>query len=164
MGRELSPENFALVKRYDIEMVQAALAKATRHKHLKMILSLTRLLNKNWEQTTKNDIAELVYKIMQKYGDDNGKETNTTWDHKKILKIFFRWVKLGSRDQQEVGDPPETKSVKARKVKSKIVREDLLTHEDLQKLLSACGGNLRERRLLHVILRQEHVLEKFSLV
>ena len=148
LKRDVSSENFELVKKYDIEMVKAALGKATRHKHLKMILSLTRLLDKNWQEITKDDIDELVYNIMKKYGGDSGEETNTTWDHKKTLKIFFRWIKLGSRDQKDVGDPPETKSVKVRRVKNNIIREDLLTHEDLEKLLFACGGNLRDKAFI----------------
>jgi integrase/recombinase XerD len=148
LERDLSLENFEIVKRYDVEMVKSALGKGTRHKNLKMILGLSRLLNKNWQQATKDDIDDLVYQIMKKYGGDSGEETNTTWDFKKILKIFVRWVKLGSRSKDEVGDPPETKSVKIRKVKDKIVREDLVTQEDLQNLLYACGGNLRDKAFL----------------
>lgn len=111
-----------------------------------MILSLSRL-NKDWEDVTKNDVDKLVWKIMNQYGDDNGQETNTSHDHNKILKIFFRWVKLGSREKNEVGDPPETKQLKLRRVKDKIVREHLLT-EDKTKLLHACGENARDRAFI----------------
>jgi len=85
---------------------------------------------------------------MTHYGNQNGQETNTTWDHKKVLKIFFRWIKLGSREKNEVGDPPETKNVKIKKVKDKIVREDLLTEDDLTRLLHVCGENARDRALI----------------
>ena len=146
--RDLSPENVRLIERYDIEMVNGALAKATRHKHLKMILSLSRLLQKNWTDVAKEDIDELVFKVMEKYAEESGKETNTTWDHKKILKIFFRWLRLGSRDKNEVGDPHETKRVKIKRVQCKIVREDLLTEDDLTKLLHACGENTRDRAFI----------------
>jgi len=145
---ELSPENVRLVEQYDVALVNSALAKATRHKNLKMILSLSRLLNKNWIDVSKEDIDELVFKIMKKYSDDSGKETNTTWDHKKVLKIFFRWVRLGSRDKNEVGDPHETKGVKIKRVKDKIIREDLLTEDDLTRLLHACGENTRDRAFI----------------
>ncbi len=73
---------------------------------------------------------------------------HTSYDHKKILKIFFRWFKLGSREFVEVGDPPETKSVKMKKVRDKIVREDLLTEDEKTRLLHACGENARDRALL----------------
>ena len=129
-------------------MVNSSLAKATRLKQLNMILSLSRILRKNWVDVTKEDIDDLVFKVMERYSDQNGKETNTTWDHKKVLKSFFRWVRLGSREKLEVGDPPETKDVKIRKVRSKIVRENLLTEDDRTKLLHACGENQRDRAFL----------------
>lgn len=94
------------------------------------------MIKKNWNDVVKDDIDELVFKVVQTYGDSNGKETNTTYDHKKILKIFFRWVKLGSRDFIDVGNPPETKDVKLKLVKSNLMREDLLTQDDYRKLIA----------------------------
>ncbi len=147
--KELSKNNVKLITKYDLAMVNSTLSKATRHKNLKMILSLSRLLNKDWESVTKDDVENLVWKVMNQYGDDDGQETNTSHDHKKILKIFFRWVRFGSREKNEVGDPSETKQVKLRKVKDKIVREHLLTEDDLTKLLHACGENVRDRAFIH---------------
>lgn len=146
--KDLSKKNVKLIERYDLAMVNSSLSKATRHKNLKMILSLSRLLNKDWNDVSKDDIDKLVWKIMNQYGDDNGQETNTSHDHKKILKIFFRWVRLGSREKNEVGDPTETKNVKLRRVKDKIVREHLLTEEDRTRLLHACGENARDRAFI----------------
>lgn len=148
LKKELSEKNFALIKKYDMNMVNSSLSKATRHKNLKMILSLSRLLQKDWIDVTKQDIEELVWKVMSQYGNHNGQETNTTWDHKKALKIFFRWIRLGSRDKNEVGDPPETKQVKIKKVRDKIVREDLLTEDDKNRLLHVCGENARDRAFI----------------
>ena len=59
---------------------------------------------------------------MNKHGDVNGDETESSRDFKKILKLFFRWVKLGSRDFKEMGDPDETKKIRLRKPKDKITR------------------------------------------
>jgi len=148
--QELSLKNSELILKYDKVMIRESLAKATRRKHLEILLSLSRLLKKDWELVTKDDIEELVFKIMQKYSQETGQETNSTWDHKKVLKIFFRWFKLGSRQHNVVGDPIETKNVRLREVRSKIVREDLLTQEDIEKLLLACKGNLRDKALIHV--------------
>ena len=146
--KELSENNVKLIKKYDRAMVNSSLSKATRQKNLKMILSLSRLLNKDWLDVTKDDIESLVWTIMNQYGNQNGQETNTTWDHKKTLKIFFRWIKLGSREKNEVGDPPETKNVKIKKVKDKIVREDLLTESDKTRLLHVCCENARDRAFI----------------
>ena len=146
--KELSPDNVKLIRKYDESMITQSLAKPTRHKHLQIILNLTRRLNKNWESCNIDDIKKLVVRLVQEYGDDSGQETNVSYDHKKILKIFFRWIKLGSREFQEVGDPDETKWIKPKRVKDNLSREDLLTKDDKQKLLNACGENLRDRALI----------------
>jgi len=148
--KELSPYNVQIIRKYDSELVKQSLAKATRLKHLQIMLNLTRFIKKDWEDVTKDDIDILVLKIVELYANDSGQETNTTWDHKKILKIFFRWFKLGSRSFREVGDPPETKPVKLRSVKDNIVREDLLTEDDRTKLLHACDENARDRAFIDV--------------
>ena len=146
--KELSEKNIKIIKKYDREMVRQSIALATRQKHLRTVLSLTRLVNKNWEDVTADDIDELAYKIMDQHGDESGQETNYSYDHKKILKIFYRWFKLGSREFKEVGDPEETKNIKMRKVRDKIAREDLLTEIDKTHLLQACGENVRDRALI----------------
>lgn len=146
--RELSESNVALISRYDKELVRLSIAKSTRLTHLRTLLSLTRLLKKDWKDVTKSDIDELVFEVMRHYADESGQETYTSYDHKKILKIFFRWFKLGSREFTEVGDPPETQHVKMRKVRDKIVREDLITESDRTRLLHACGENARDRAFL----------------
>ncbi len=47
--RELSERNIDLIKRYDKEMVRHSLARGTRLKHLLIILSLSRILKKDWD-------------------------------------------------------------------------------------------------------------------
>ena len=148
--KELSKDNISLITKYDRHMARQSLAKATRLKHLQIVLNLSRMIKKDWKIVTKDDIDNLVFKVVQTYGDNNGKETNTTYDHKKVLKIFFRWVKLGSREHKEVGDPPETKDVRLRPVKNTLVREDLLTKEDYRKLITASDGNPRVKAFVAV--------------
>lgn len=150
MQGELSQNNAKLISDYNKMMVSISLSKATRLRHLQTLLSLSRLLGKDWNDCTRKDIDELAFKIMARYGDGNGQETHSSFDHKKILKIFFRWFKLGSRDYKEVGDPIETKSIKLRRVKDNLARESLVTQDDLTKLLKACGENLRDRALIDV--------------
>ncbi len=146
--RELSPENSELIKKYDRAMTSQSMAVATRQKHLRTLLTLSRLLDKNWSDVTKEDVEDLIFKVMDQFSDENGQETYYSYDHKKVLKIFFRWYKLGSREFVHVGDPPETKNVKMKKVKDKIAREDLLNEQDRIKLLHACGENARDRALI----------------
>ena len=148
--KELSKENITLIIKYDKHMARQSLAKATRLKHLQIILNLSRMTKKDWTDLVKDDIDNLVFKIVQTYGDSDGKETNTTYDHKKILNIFFRWIKLGSRNFKEVGNPPEIKDVKMRPVKNTLIREDLLTKEDYRRLIAAADGNPRLKAFVTV--------------
>ncbi|MCH8916179.1 MAG: hypothetical protein IIA82_10125 [Thaumarchaeota archaeon] len=68
---ELSAENVELIAQYDMEMVRQSIAIATRQKHLRTLLGLSRLLRKNWKSIGKNDIEKLVYDIMQNYSDSS---------------------------------------------------------------------------------------------
>lgn len=124
--KDLPKNTVELIYKYDREMINTSKAKGTRRKHLQTLYILSKLVEKEWSLVTKDDIEILVSKIMKQFAESNGQESNYSYDHKKVLKIFFRWFKLGSRDLNEVGDPEETKKVKLGKIRDKIVREDLI--------------------------------------
>lgn len=44
---ELSPENVELISQYDMEMIRQSIAIATRQKHLRTLLGLSRILQKD---------------------------------------------------------------------------------------------------------------------
>jgi integrase/recombinase XerD len=148
--RELSKENTNLIKRYDTEMATLGLKKSTRAKQIGVVIDIAVRIGKDWNQVTKSDLDAMIRSVIDEFGDNLGGETETTRDYKKCLKPFFRWFKLGSRDYREVGDPPELKSIRLKQVKDKIVREQLLTDEDLKKLLYVCADNARDRALFDV--------------
>ena len=58
-------------------MARQSLAKATRLKHLKTSLNLTRIPKKDWSKVDKD---AWVLKIVSTYGDTDGKETHTSYD------------------------------------------------------------------------------------
>ncbi len=145
---ELSEANYVLIEKYDRYMVNETLGFATRITNLDVILSLSRMLRKDWETVTKEEIDKLVYEIMTKFSR-NGQESHSSWDHKKMLKIFFRWVKLGSRSYQDVGNPPETDKIKLKSVKNKIVREQLLEDFEVVLLLNH-AKNHRDKAMISV--------------
>jgi len=148
INSEFSPDNTKLILDYDKEMVRQSISIAARRIHLRGLLNLTRLLKKDWKDITKNDIEDLVFQIMDIYSDERGQETWSTFDLKKVLKIFFRWYKLGSRSFKDVGDPQETKQVKLKHVRDSLGREDLITEDDLKKILKACRENQRDRAFI----------------
>ena len=107
-------------------MGNESLSDARRSKILGTLLSLSKMVQKNWDETTKDDIEELVYNFNKKFSKD-GQETNTTSDHKKILKNFYRWLKFDSRDQKSVDDPIETSWIRTKKPKENFTADMLIT-------------------------------------
>jgi len=146
--KELSPDNQKLIIQYDKVMASQSISKAARRIHVQALLNLSRMMQKDWKDVTQNDIDDLVFKIMDRYANQKGQETWSSFDLKKVLKMFFRWYKLGSRDYKQVGDPPETKNVKPKPVRDTLAREDLVTESDLSRLLHACGENARDRAFI----------------
>ena len=88
---DLSKKNVELIKKYHKFMKLETIAKATHLKHLEILLNLSRFLKKDWALATLDDVQNLVIHFMELYSS-NGQETNTTADHKKVLKIFFRFL------------------------------------------------------------------------
>jgi len=148
MKKDLSQNNVLLIKKFDRVLVNESLSDARRSKILSTILSLSRMLKKNWDETNKEDIEQLVYDFNKKFSRD-GQETNTTSDHKKILKNFYRWLKFDSRDQKSVGDPTETIWIRTKKPKENLTADMLITDVEKNALLKACGESLRDRAFVH---------------
>ena len=153
---KVSETNTQYIEDYEMSMVTDNLAKAGRQKHLETLLSLSKILEnsdlireKNWKKLSKRDIDKIVKIINDTYKNPRGKETWSSHDHKKILKIFFRWLKLGNRKMKKVGDPPETRDIVVGSVESEIMREELMdSDDDRKKLLNGCNGNLRNIALI----------------
>jgi len=147
--KRFSKYNFTLFKDYDEELIRQSFAKGTRHKSLQMILSLTALHEKDWNDITKEQVRTLLTKIMTVHSKKTGQETNTTYDHKKHLRLFLRWVITGDRlRQQDEAEVEVLKPIKMRKVRNNLVRENLLDDNDMLKLSEACGDDLMFRALI----------------
>ncbi len=63
-----------LIQKYDREMINTLKAKGTRRKHLQTLYVLSKLLNKEWDKVTKDDIDVLVSKIMEQFAEENDQE------------------------------------------------------------------------------------------
>lgn len=60
MEKDLSVNNMELIRKYDRSMIGESLAKATRHKHLQVILNLSRFLGKDWKDVTRDDVDDVI--------------------------------------------------------------------------------------------------------
>ncbi|MFY9299644.1 MAG: site-specific integrase [Candidatus Nitrosotenuis sp.] len=156
MEKEFSENNLRVVKDYDKAMVLEGLGLPTRYLHLNRMLSLTRRLKKDWKDATKQDIENVIFEIMNTYSD-GGKDTEYTYDHKKVLKIFFRWFKFGSRKYKyclkkfRAGDPPETEDIVMNKPENKLKGSDLISGTEREWILDACELN-RDKALIDIPL------------
>ena len=63
----MSEENFKLFEDYDKSMVREALSKALRTKHLQTIITLSKLVSKNWidVQREEQDGGTNMFKVLQ---------------------------------------------------------------------------------------------------
>ena len=145
-----SKRNYELFCKYDQVMVTNSLAKATRRKALRTILTLGNVVGKDYDTMNREDVDSLMYQIMQRFADNKGQETYSSYDNKKHIKIFLRWVMTGSRSMSEDGDPKEIRGIRMKTVKDRLSREDLLTKEDLGQLLDACAGDAMLKAMIHV--------------
>ena len=139
---------FQVLEKYEKAMVMDSLSDAAKAKNFDTILGLTRLLpqDKSWLELDKDSVEDIVVAVMNKYGE-NGKETSVTLDFKRFLKIWFRFIKFGSRKFKKVGDPIETRDIVSKKVDTKVTRLQLITPQEKKKLLDACA-NLRDQALI----------------
>ena len=151
----LIPQEKVLIKKYYRVLVNDGKKVTTQVKNLNRILAFCRFWEqRSWKQITKDEVDEIVFQIMQKYGK-NG-ETTVTTDTKKVLRMWLRYVKLGYRDREEAKrqtgqeDPVEALGIKNKNVESKIAKEDLITKEDLVKMLEN-ALNVRDSALIHVL-------------
>ncbi len=147
--RKLSKYNFTLFQDYDEELIRQSFAKATRHKSLATIINLSEFHGKDWSDITRVEIRTILTKIMTVYSKKTGQETNTTYDHKKHLRLFVRWIVTGVRERDKnEAELDVLKDVRMRKVKNQLVREELLNDDDMMKLSEACGEDIMMRALI----------------
>jgi integrase/recombinase XerD len=141
----LSQSDFKLVEKYHEQMILTSLARATIAKNLEVIASLSDMIDQEWTTMTRENINTLVANVMIKHSD-NGQETHSTYDHKKHLKLWFRFVKLGNRLHKKVGSPDELFDVEMKEVPNKLARDELVTDKDIAALI-AVSLNLRDKAM-----------------
>jgi len=64
LKRDLSTKNYNFIKKYDQYLTREARAKAYRLKSINTLLTISRILKKDWDQANKEDIENLVTEVM----------------------------------------------------------------------------------------------------
>jgi len=84
-----------------------------------------------FDAATKSDIEDLVFKIER-----SDYSPWTKRDYKVVLKRFYRWLKGNDEEY-----PEEIKWIKTTlKAKDELLPEDLLTEDEVMKLVEACSN------------------------
>ena len=141
--KRLSKSDFKIVQKYHEQMILTSLKVATISKNLEIIASLSDMIDQKWTTMSKENINTLVANVNIKYSN-NGQETHASYDHKKILKLFFRFVKRGNRLHKKVGTPDELFDIEMKEVPNTLAREELVTDEDVAALI-ANSLNIRDK-------------------
>ena len=141
----LSQSDFKLVQKYHEQMILTTCGVATVSKNLEEIASLSDMIDQEWTTMTRENINTLVANVMIRYSK-NGQETHASYDHKKILKMWFRFVKRGNRLHKKVGSPDELFDIEQRAVPNKLAREDMVFDQDIAALI-ANSLNIRDKAM-----------------
>jgi len=134
---EITEKNKKLIKEFLDYCFAEGLSVPRVIKYATTLLSLARLLGKDFDKTTKQDIVRVVGKIER-----NSYSAWTKKDFKVTLKKFYKWLR------QTDDYPEEVKWLKTTLKKSEEkLPEELLTEEDIQKMVNAVN-DVRDKALI----------------
>ena len=126
----LSERNIRLIRDFEKALFSEGLSAARVKKYLDHLRKVGEWLGNNLDEAEKEDIEELVYKIER-----SDYSPYTKHDYRVVLKRFYRWLRK-SEDY-----PEEVKWIRTTlKMKDELLPEDLLSEEEVMKLVEACSN------------------------
>ena len=136
----LGKENSEIILRFYRQLVAEGLGIARQIKYLSTLRRIALLLNKPFEEATKDDVIDFVAKIEQRDYSEWTKH-----DYKIILKKFYKWL----RDSEE-GYPPEVRWIRVRSnIPNKLQKKDLLTIDEIEAIAN-CARHARDKAFIWV--------------
>jgi len=127
----LSERNRELILEFEKKLISKGLSTPRIEKYVETLTKIGEILGKDFDAATKRDIEDLVFKIER---SDRSPWTKHTY--KVILKRFYRWLKGGDEEY-----PEEVRWIKTTlKARDELLPEDLLTEEDVMRLVEACSN------------------------
>jgi len=137
-GFDILPENQKIILEYDNELNANNYKDETRVHYLRTLARLSIFVNKPFKEMTKKDIADFfVICKEKKYGPE------ALEYHRIGIKRFFKWL-LG---EDEIYPENVRWLKKSNGLKKQTLPEELLTKEDVLRIVEA-SGNPRDRALL----------------
>jgi len=133
----LGERNAQLILKFSHHLSARSLSAGRIARYVQELRKLGELLGKPFDEATRADIEDLVAKLERL-----PLSARTKRDHKAALKLFYRWL----RGADEY--PEEVRWIKTTlKLKDFLLPEDLLTEEDVKKLVEA-ASNPRDKAFI----------------
>lgn len=134
----LSEKNKELILDFEKALFTEGLTKIRITKYVETLRRIGEMLGKNFDQVTKADIENFVYKL-----EKSDYSPWTKHDYKVVLKRFYKWLKGNNEDY-----PLEVKWIKTTlKTKGQLLPEELVTEDEVTKLVNACD-NPRDKAMI----------------
>lgn len=147
---DLSQRNKDLILGYrDACLLKGTCGKVRLIRIMGVLVSYARLLPKDFDQLARQDVEQVITKLLTKQPPYSPETLGT---YKAILKNFLTWVQMPNDFPTK--NPPAmvawiTTHVKKRD-KRKLERNDLLTPQDIDALLNICH-NTRDKALISIL-------------
>jgi integrase len=136
----ISDQNKAAIRNFHSSCIADGLTVARITKLLQHVRTLAVILGKDFADATRDDIERVVREV----------ETNRDWstatkhDYKIVLKKFYKW-------QHGTGEYPDNvKWIKSRLKNGHKLPEELLTEDDVKKLVE-CAQHPRDKAFILVL-------------
>ncbi len=136
----ISKKNKELILEFQDYAFSSGLTKTRILKYVNTLRKLAEWLDVSFTGATKKEIMRLIRQIEQKEYSEWTKH-----DYKVILKKFYKWL---NGDEEY---PEKVRWMKTTfKKKNQKLPEDLLTNEEVEKMINA-AGNLRDKALISLL-------------
>lgn len=136
---EISEENKAIILDYEKARSLEGIAISTRIRGIICLIDFARFIKKNFRECKTDDVKNYVFNVdsRQQYS------IATKVKFREVLKMFFKWLRYGDDYLNKEEYPEDVKWMKlhiSKKDRSKISREDLLTEEEIEKIIDVAEG------------------------
>jgi len=133
---EISNKNKEYILKFDRACNLEGLSISRRIRIIGTLILFSKLLNKDFNKTSKEDLKDVVLKI------DSRQEWSiaTKHTHKSILKKFYKWLAFGDEYKSIQGYPENISWLRASissKDQPRVNASDIITEDEIEKLVQA---------------------------